>query len=351
MSNKLLIFGGQYGSEGKGAVLAHYASRTNYSYTVRGGGPQAGHTFYTPKYGKVVVRQVPVGALFGAIGYLGPGAVVDPQVLHAEIEAYGLQGRVWVHPNAFQVTWNDQDVEKDLVTRGHIPGSTCEGTGNARARKALRMGTYGMDGGVYPIDPLCSFVDRSLEHYHDMLENWNGKAGKVLVEGCQGFGLSNNHGKWPYVTSGDVTPASILSECGLNIQPDLYTMATLRTFPIRVGGNSGPMGDETTFDALGQEPELTTVTKRQRRIAYFDVEHLAQMDAVCNPDGIALTFLDYLTSKAKDLTAWQDLLDCDEVRLFLSLWPVRLRNKLMLLGTGPYLQDYVGPCSLEEIFS
>ena len=59
-------------------------------------------------------------------------------------------------------------------------------------------------------------------------------------------------------------------------------MMSLRTFPIRVGnivdadgkelGNSGPFHPdsvETTFAALGVPEELTTVTKRVRRIASF----------------------------------------------------------------------------------
>lgn len=350
MSNKLLVFGGQFGSEGKGAVLAHYSDTFKYSYTVRGGGPQAGHTFYTPQHGKVVVRQVPVGTLFGAIGYLGPGAVVDPEVLVEEMERYGVKGRVFVHPNAFAVTPDDQAAEREMVGRGLIPGSTCEGTGNTRARKALRMGKPTMMAGPKPIDPSYPFVDTNLAIYNAILGEWHHHEGAVLIEGCQGFGLSNNHGHWPYVTSGDVTPASILSECGLPILPELFTLAVLRTYPIRVGGNSGPMGDETTFEALGVAQEITTVTKKPRRIAYFDADAVIKMDLICNPDGIALTFLDYLTPVVRGLS-WEQALETPQVQLFLTTWPKSLVRKLMLLGSGPHLKDYVGPTNTEAILS
>jgi adenylosuccinate synthase len=48
-----------------------------------------------------------------------------------------------------------------------------------------------------------------------------------------------------------------------------------RTRPIRVAGPSGPLPGETTWDALGLQPEYTTVTGNLRRVGAWDAERAA----------------------------------------------------------------------------
>jgi hypothetical protein len=52
---------------------------------------------------------------------------------------------------------------------------------------------------------------------------------------------------------------------------------------------------EVTWEALGIEPELTTVTKRIRRVATFSEEQLFEALRANDPDWIAVNFLNYLT--------------------------------------------------------
>ncbi len=89
-------------------------------------------------------------------------------------------------------------------------------------------------------------------------------------------------------------------------------MMSLRTFPIRVGnivnketgireGWSGPHyfdQEEVSFEDLGVEPELTTVTKRVRRIFTFSLEQYRQADAANRPSQVFLNFCNYLKTPA-----------------------------------------------------
>ena len=123
----------------------------------------------------------------------------------------------------------------------------------------------------------------------------------VVIESTQGFGLSLVHsGHYPFATSRDVTPGIILNDAGLSSREDHLVYAVVRTMPIRVAGNSGPMYSETSWDEMVakidhlEQPETTTVTGNHRRVANgMDFKMLERMVRHCRPDGICLTFLDY----------------------------------------------------------
>ena len=124
----------------------------------------------------------------------------------------------------------------------------------------------------------------------------------VIIESTQGFGLSSVHSKhYPFATSRDVTPGIILNDAGLSSRENHRVYAVVRTMPIRVAGNSGDLYKETDWDTLQDEiphlerPELTTVTGNPRRIGKeLDLEMLRSMVRHCRPDGICLTFMDYV---------------------------------------------------------
>jgi adenylosuccinate synthase len=125
---------------------------------------------------------------------------------------------------------------------------------------------------------------------------------RVIVEGTQGFGLSlADSGFWPKVTSRSTTAAGALAEAGISpLEVDDVTLV-FRAFPIRVAGNSGPLRYETTWEAIADQlgtkrdlTELTTVTRRPRRVAEFDTD-LARAAVLANsPSRIVLNHLDYL---------------------------------------------------------
>ena len=82
----------------------------------------------------------------------------------------------------------------------------------------------------------------------------------------------------------------------------------VRTYPIRVGGNSGDLLGELTWEEMAEltdgyvKPEITTVTKKQRRIANIDYGRLIRNVSVTKPTAIALSFFDYWFPNISGLT-------------------------------------------------
>jgi adenylosuccinate synthase len=140
--------------------------------------------------------------------------------------------------------------------------------------------------------------------------------GSVIVEGNQGFGLSLLHGEYPYCTSRDVTAAAFASECGIAPRDVDDVIVVVRTFPIRVGNapgsTSGPLKNEIDWERVAvlggwtdqygkpeTQPEFTSVTKRLRRVAEFDMDMVKQACRVNGATGLAVMGLDRLHKQNK----------------------------------------------------
>ena len=146
---------------------------------------------------------------------------------------------------------------------------------------------------------LRKYVDGKLsERLRDHLSD--GK--RIVVEGTQGFGLSlSESGYWPQVTSRCTTAAGALAEAGLSpMDVDDVTMV-IRSFPIRVAGDSGPLRNETSWKAISCERgldrpirEFTSVTGLERRVAKFDADVVKEALRFNAPSRVALNHLDYV---------------------------------------------------------
>lgn len=146
---------------------------------------------------------------------------------------------------------------------------------------------------------LRPYVSDSVALLRDFLQQEK----RVVVEGTQGFGLSLLHSPhYPYVTTRDTSGAGALSEAGLSpLDADDVTMV-IRSFPIRVAGESGPFdAEELDWETIGREAgldepprEFTSVTKRLRRVARFDPVIVAKAIQVNRPSRLVLNHLDYV---------------------------------------------------------
>ena len=77
---------------------------------------------------------------------------------------------------------------------------------------------------------------------------------RLVLEGTQGFGLSLVHSSYyPFVTSRDTTAAAFVSEAGFSPLDVDEIVLVIRAFPIRVGGNSGPLPNEIDWHTLSTE--------------------------------------------------------------------------------------------------
>lgn len=303
-----VLVDGQYGSTGKGAIAAllgaEFCAQVNVVTT--NAGPNSGHTGYYAKcrpgtdehdWVKVLTQQLPVFAIvanhFGGrvASYLNGGAVIKPQTLLEEIKRYGTD-RPWVHPNAAIIDYHHETDGADSTDR---IASTNKGVGRAIARKVMREDNVAKSraqdfGGLVVLAPWT----------------WNWGKDVVFVEVAQGFSLGINQLFYPFVTSRECTVQQAIADANIPYNKVRKVIMAVRSYPIRVGnttvGTSGdcyPDQQETTWGAIGQEPELTTVTKRVRRVfTWSDLQFRAAVRAN-QPDVLFVNFLNYLAPDAR----------------------------------------------------
>lgn len=328
-----IVVGGQYGSEGKGKVTALLAHQSASPWLVRCGGPNSGHTV-TIDGKDVIMRQVPACAEpHKATFCISAGCVVDEELLLAEVEALQIdRERIIVDPRAVLVTEEDRQLERSGLSG---IASTCSGTGAALIRRMSRRADVGLVKDSGAINKHCR-VETVALLLHDALDD----GADVIIEGTQGFALSLLHGpEYPFVTSRDTTAAGFAMEVGLSPRRVQDVIVTIRTFPIRVGGNSGPFEKEITWDEVRARsgapetlPEYTSVTRRLRRVAEFDL-HAVKMACKYNtPTALAvmgLDRLDYRNTKATDLNCLTSV-----TRQFLHELHLETTVPVRFAGTG-----------------
>lgn len=333
------IIGMQYGSEAKGSIVNYLAPLT--TNAVRSGAPNAGHTIYH-KGVPHIMRQIPCSWTNPDTKlFIGPGSLISPDILFDEIamiEKYmPIRDRLTIDPQAHIISHAQIEDEQSLHLAERI-GSTSargrEGIGIAMADKILRSERSLLAKNFEPLAPFIGYVGEKLDRALQAQED-------VLIEGTQGFSLSINHGDFPYVTSRDVTVASLANDSGLN-QAAYRTnvIGVTRSFPIRVAGNSGPFypdSRELSWEEMREitgntdlRPEQTSVTNLTRRIATFSFEQYKDACRVNQPDEIALTFADYLDPSAtnKEELSQKVLNFTDELE---SAFPA----PVTLINTGP----------------
>lgn len=359
------VVGGQFGSEGKGAVVGHIAK--DYEHHVRVGAANAGHTVYTehptwvqesggsdPWYEKHVMQQLPCAAYANpnAILYIGPGAQISQEIFDAEMERLtawreerGLPHwpRIYVDPRAHVITQEHIDREQRSGLAERI-GSTStiakEGIGAAQAARVMRDETCCTAQEMYGDD----HPDDSGLHLSDVprLLNraaWAGES--VLLEGTQGTGLSLTTGDFPYCTSRNTTAAGLCADAGLAPTHLDRVILVVRSYPIRVAGQSGPFAKdsvEISWRNIGVDPEKerTTVTKKVRRVATFSLQQVYEAAQINGATEIALMFADYLDKSIAGVHGTDPGFIRGRVGEFVNEIEQSIRLPVTYVGTGPH---------------
>jgi len=290
-----IVVGGQFGSEGKGKIASYIAQAMGAAAAVRVGGPNSGHSVVDREGNLFVFKHLPTSAILdGIYCIISAGTYIDPSILRKEIEISGLdESRLIIDPNAMIIQAGDIQSEQKGQLIDQI-GSTGSGTGAAVQRRTQRKRNTEL---ARDCKSLANFIRPTIPLLRSMLDN--GK--RIILEGTQGFGLSLLHSPYyPFATSRDTTAAGVLSESGLSPVDVDDVVLVLRSFPIRVGGNSGPLPREVDWDfvtrrAGSEEPilEYTSVTKKVRRVAEFDPAIVLDAIRANMPTRIALNHIDY----------------------------------------------------------
>lgn len=341
---------GQFGSTGKGTLNSYLAAGSDpIDIAVSNAAPNAGHTFVDASGVKKTCFHLPVSGVLrpDARLYLCAGSIIDPDLLAREMAEFSIGfDRLAIHPRACILLPEHKEREAEQGSGPTRLASTRKGVGAALADKIARV------PGPRTAADYFGSTHPAIANIDLMAEMDKGRA--VLMEVPQGFGLSVNHGlSYPHCTSRDITVAAALNDAGVHPRYLGCVIAALRSYPIRVGhivedgrevGNSGPFypdSVETDWAALGLEPELTTVTRRVRRVATFSALQYADVLRNLRPDAVFVNFVNYF----RDITQLQELLaGMRRVEEETGLRPQ------YLIGLGPAASDVIAAQDAGEIW-
>jgi len=300
MSKIDIVVGGQFGSEGKGKAAYALAMSSVHKCVARIGGSNSGHTVIGN-----ILRHLPAAALIpNGISIIGSGSYIDIDILLAETEKF--KPFLLIDNKAHIIQYAEP---KKLFS---AIGSTLSGTGQAVKDRITRLGNA---KSVATAKKLSNYLTTSA-----VIQDTIKKG--CIIEGTQGFGLSVLHSPYyPYVTSRDTTASGFISELGVSPKNVGKIFLVIRTFPIRVGGNSGPLPNECSWKDIGVQKEYTSVTGRIRRVAKFDPEIVIEAIAYNNPTHIILNHLDYIPKLDR--------------QTFITYVEEAINRKINYVGLGP----------------
>lgn len=306
-----VVVGGQFGSEGKGKTTSLLSRECgDKTAVVRCGGPNSGHITYEHGH-EYRLRQLPSGLVYGRKLFLAPASVIDLDVLKSEIDNYDVSpADLSIDPFSIVITNEMRLAEAKLTERISSTGS---GTGAATATKAIRdPNSYLIRDAINDHAWLEPYVRDVRSRLHNLVDN----GFRIILEGTQGFGLSLHHSRsFPKTTSKDTSAAEFIMEAGLSpLQVDEIIMV-VRTFPIRVfGKQAGPLKDEINWHIVREESgypfdiaELSTVTKKVRRVARFNMDDVLDACMVNRPTALVVHGLDYLGYENLHITRYEEL--------------------------------------------
>ncbi|MGF7437830.1 adenylosuccinate synthase [Lentilactobacillus senioris] len=330
----IVVVGAQWGDEGKGKITDFLGQKADVIARYQGG-DNAGHSIVFN--GKRFALQLMPSGIFAddKLCVIGNGVVVNPEALVKEIKYLNDNGidtsnlRISNRANVIFPYHRLQDEYEEELKTNKI-GTTKKGIGPAYMDKAERIGIRMVDlldeeiltnklqenlkiknklfAAMYnkpeiELEPLLNrylelgqqlkdyIVDTS-ELVNEAVDNGE----KVLFEGAQGTMLDLDHGTYPFVTSSN--PAGGVTT-GIGIGAPLIdnVVGVCKAYTSKVG--EGPFPTELlneTGDYIRETAhEYGVVTKRPRRIGWFDAVVLQHAKRVAGFTHLSVNCLDVLS--------------------------------------------------------
>lgn len=237
---------------------------------------------------------------------------------------------------------------------------------------------------------LQQFIGDTVQIMNRMIDD--GEA--IMLEGTQGAMLSLHHSYYPKCTSRDTNAANWCSDAGISPLAVRNVFGVARTFPIRVAGASGPLsGTEIDWDEVAEHAtekpikkwrrqlsdiedilkngtfsasdthteleyagkrvsewrseaedlrkkikeveivEVTTATKRKRRVFLFGEDDFKKAIDINRPNCLTLTFVDYLNIEDFGKASWDSL--SQRTRDWITTLESKMGVFFKYLSTGP----------------
>ncbi|HUJ40039.1 MAG TPA: adenylosuccinate synthase [Candidatus Acidoferrales bacterium] len=329
----VVIVGAQWGDEGKGKVVDYLAA--SFDIVARfSGGHNAGHTVIF-NGNRFILQLIPCGILRpGKQAVIGPGVVVDPAALVAEMDTLAkagidASGRLFLSDRAHLIFPYHRQMEKAAeAARGASKiGTTSRGIGPSYEDKMSRRGLRVCDlmdsacfreklrrvaeekdaisraafGQPLEISGLAEEYEKYAERLRPfvadtaaMLQRGIGAGKRVLLEGAQGTMLDIDHGTYPFVTSSNSTAGGACTGSGLPPRSITGVAGITKAYTTRVGGGPFPteMQDLEAHDLRQRGKEFGAVTGRPRRCGWLDLVMLRYAVHINGIDSLVVTKLD-----------------------------------------------------------
>ncbi|WP_125682984.1 adenylosuccinate synthase [Levilactobacillus yonginensis] len=330
-----VVVGSQWGDEGKGKITDFLSEKADVIARYQGG-DNAGHTIvFNGQTFKL--RLIPSGIFYAdKTSVIGNGVVLNPESLIEELAYLNEHGvatdnlRISNRAHVILPYHILLDQAQEKAKENKI-GTTNKGIGPAYMDKAERIGIRVADlldhdifadklrqnlieknnvlTKLYDEEPLdfdevfnkyYALGQQIKDHVTDtsVVINDAIDAGKnVLFEGAQGVMLDIDHGTYPFVTSSNPVAGGVTIGSGVGPTKIDHVVGVCKAYTSRVG--DGPFPTEL-FDEIGDTirevgHEYGTVTKRPRRIGWFDSVVLRHAKRVSGLTSLSLNCLDVLT--------------------------------------------------------
>ncbi|WP_454961445.1 adenylosuccinate synthase [Eggerthia catenaformis] len=381
----VVVVGSQWGDEGKGKITDYLAQKAD--LVVRySGGNNAGHTIvYEGK--KFALRLIPSGIFTAGEVIMGNGMVINPKAFLEEVsylnDAGINTGKIHISDRAHVIL--PYHIEIDALEeklRGESAiGTTGRGIGPAYVDKydrcGIRIGEF-VNEEIFKkrIHQVIEFkkqlypqlnvdADSIFEEYKEyakkmkplvcdtgaLLDEALLNHKKVLFEGAQGAMLDIDYGTYPFVTSSNPGANGVCA--GASIGP-LYineVIGIVKAYTTRVGAGAFPTeidGDLASFIREAGH-EYGTVTKRPRRVGWFDAVVVNQSRRMSSLTGISLMLLDVLSGieRLKICTAY--MLDGQKIYALPSTVEELERCKPVYEEMPGWMEDISNVSSFEEL--
>ena len=326
-----VVVDGFYGDTGKGKIISYLAVADDVAVVARAGvGPNAGHTVV--KDGRAYkLRMVPCGFVNPKAKMLiGPGVLVNPELVIKEIAETGIDKRFGIDPQCaiiepkhIQLDQTDSNLKNTVKTTG-------TGTGPCNADRVMRIAKMARD-----IPELKKYLADVPAIANKALDDGR----NLLIEGTQGTFISLYYGQYPYVTSKDVCAAAACSDVGVGPTRVTDVVMVLKSYVTRVGG--GELDGEISHEEAKKRgwDEYGTVTGRQRRAAPFDYNLARRAKMINGATMIGLTKLDVLFPDCKEAQQYTEL--GADAKKFVKKIEDEIKIPVSLIGTGPGVDDLI----------
>ena len=388
-----VVTDGQWGSCGKGLIATAVADKFRPEIISTTNMANAGHTAVNEDGREFIAKAIPSGSAlnlwredYNPFIVVGSSAAFHLSKLLEEIEHCNVKDQFIVHDRAGVITLEHQTSETDLSSGTKHIASTMQGCGAFLADKVMRRKDLKL-ARDYPelhpylasnfssinannpiriqnsefvaVDPnkgqLYAQDHEGFDSFPLLLKDMMNKGCSIVHEGSQGFSLDVNHGShYPQCTSRGTTAVQNLADMGLPASDmgDVYLV--IRPYPIRVGnviendqmvgysGDAYPGQNELEWAEVakraGAPPEvmageLTTVTKRLRRVFEFSDTQLKQAVVSNGATKIALNFANYIDWDCFGVGQWDQL--SDKIIDFIHKIEDTAQVPVTVVGTGP----------------